>query len=171
MLTSVLTARRGYSWAMVGLLVLTSWHLSLAREPLRLALDVEVNDRDRPDFDKLIDLRESGYVRLRLLPDRNADGSIALWSVELYEVMGAGVVKGNLLEPSTAWHGIQPFMIVPRDVDEPSWRSRPAIRAGILECSIEILSGKTRERIGAGGERALESVNVRITLESRAAPE
>jgi hypothetical protein len=146
--------------ALILVLAAIAVHSSVAEAE---RITVALNQGGPEWFSRTIHLPGRGDFEVRVDPEKLPSGDIIGWNVELYERIKPGVVAGNLLEPKGNWHGLQPFMVVPRDVQERRWRSQVITVTG-LRCSIEVLDGEIRPSAERDGEMFFVSLRLAIEI-------
>lgn len=106
-------------------------------------------------------------MELRVTPWTNAANEVMAWNVELLRYSArTGKPWPNLLAPSGNWHGLQPFGIVPADVEgKGAYPKRREIRRNGFRCVITVLGGKTKPSRVTPKLTVFESLRLEIELD------
>ena len=106
-------------------------------------------------------------MELRVTPWPNAANEVVTWDVELLKYSArTGKPGENLLAPSGNWHGLQPFGIVPADVEgKGAYPQQRDIRRNGFHCVITVLGGQTKPSRVTPNLTVFESLRLEIELD------
>jgi hypothetical protein len=107
------------------------------------------------------------HMELRVTPSFNEGNEVTDWDVELLSFSDrTGNPERNLLAPKGNWHGLQPFMVLPRDIDGHGYYpARREIRQEGFHCVITVLGGETKPSRVTPNLVVFESLRLEVELD------
>lgn len=102
-------------------------------------------------------------LELRVTPAFDAWNDVQSWEVGIFHFADKG--GRNLLAPTRNWHGLQPFHVLPDDVEGSGFGPRRVIKRPEFRCTIEILEEVTKPSRVMAGMRVFESLKLAVEVE------
>jgi hypothetical protein len=103
---------------------------------------------------------------LRVVPTFDGWNDVDSWEVQLFSAVKTGRDGRNLLAPAGNWHGLQPFDVLPGDIEGAGvYPGRRVIERGEFTCTIEVLGGAARPSRVTPGARIFDSLTLAVEID------